>query len=85
METLLILVPVVISIGNCIFTACVNTRLSNRVQQLEDSLILLITTHRHQYSPVPPQYTQPPQPSAPPGYGYQFYPGDPNNQGLNIV
>jgi hypothetical protein len=81
MESLLILVPLVISIGNCIFTGCVNTRLSNRVQQLEHNL----TTHTHQYNPIPPSYTQPPPPSAPPGYGYQFYPGDPNNQGLNVV
>ena len=75
MEHLLILVPIVIAIGNCIFTTCINTRLYNRVQQLEHSL----TTHAHQYNPVPPP------PSAPPGYGYHFYPGDPNNQGLNVV
>lgn len=81
MESLLILVPVVIAIGNCIFTTCVNIRLSNRVQELEHTL----NTHTHQYNPVAQSYTQPPQPSIPPGYGYQFYPGDPNNQGLNIV
>ena len=88
METLVVLVPVVISIGNCIFTSCVNQRLSNRVQQLEDTLTRQIS----QYNPIPLQsYSQPPPPSAPPpapsppGYGYQYFPGDPSNQGLNIV
>jgi len=80
METLVVLVPLVISIGNCIFTSCVNQRLSNRVQQLENSL----TRQTPQYHHVP----LPPLPSAPapsPGYGYQYFPGDPNNQGLNVV
>lgn len=86
METLVVLVPLVISIGNCIFTSCINQRLSNRAQQLEHSLNILITTQTSQYNPVPlPSYSQAPPPSAPPGYGYQYFPGDPGNQGLNVV
>jgi hypothetical protein len=78
---LLILVPLAISIGNFIFTSCINQRLSYRIQKLEHNL----TNQTHQYNPVPPSYTQAPPPSAPPGYGYQLYPGDPSNQGLNVV
>jgi len=92
METLVVLVPLVISIGNCIFTSCINQRLSNRAQQLEHSLNTLISTQTSQYNPVPlPSYSQAPPPSAPPpipsppGYGYQYFPGDPGNQGLNVV
>ena len=81
METLLLLLPISISICNCIFTSCLGKILFNRVQKLEHSL----TTHTHQYNPVLPSYTQATSPSAPPGYGYQFFPGDPNNQGLNVV
>lgn len=79
MQILLITVPIVISLCNCIFTLCLNKKMSNRIQQVQDNLTVLIHTHTHQYNPVPPP------PSIPSGYGYKFYPGDPNNQGLNIV
>lgn len=73
MEALILLVPIVISIGSCIGTSCLTIRMNNRILELEQRLATLYA--------IP---LQPPQPSAPPqpGYGYQYYP---NNQGLNIV
>jgi hypothetical protein len=86
MEAIAILVPLVISLGNCVVTACLNKRVNNRIQKLEYSLTNLINRQVGQYSPVTLQtYTQPPPPSAPPGYGYQHNSGDPTIQGLNVV
>ena len=85
MESLILLVPIVISIGNYVAMACIYQRTNNRIQQVEQELIN-INTHifsvRPQYQTIPiHQYNQPPPPSAPPtpGYGYQYYSGDPTN------
>ena len=81
MEALILLVPIVISIGSCIGTSCLTFRMNNRILHVEQRLAILTNNPVHDYHAVS---LQPPQPSAPPqpGYGYQYYP---NNQGLNIV
>jgi len=84
MEALIILLPIVISVGSCIVTSCLTFRMNNRILHVEQRLAILTNNPVHDYHAVS---LQPPQPSAPPalsppGYGYQYYP---NNQGLNIV
>lgn len=86
MEVIAILVPLVISLGNCILTLCLNKQVNTRIQKVEYSLTNLITRQPGQYNPVSLDiYSQAPPPSAPPGYGYQYNSGDPSNQGLNVV
>jgi hypothetical protein len=84
MEAVVVLIPIAISIGTCIMVSCLNKRTNNRILELEQALINVstkINTPPPTYQPgIVPQYI--PQPSAPPGYGYSYYP---QSQGLNVV
>jgi hypothetical protein len=66
MESLLILVPLALSIITCVGSSCYIRRMNERLYQVEESLTSLIT-YIHT-PPVQPVYTAPPPP--PPGYGY---------------
>jgi hypothetical protein len=86
MEAVVVLIPIAISIGTCIMVSCLNQRTNNRILDIEQGLINLstqINTPRQTYQPTP--VSQYPQPSAPPGYGYQYYSGDPNSPLSRVV
>lgn len=70
MESLIILIPIVLTTGTCIGGGLLINRLYTRIQLLEQSIANLIT---YQHTPLP---------SAPPGYGYQW--NNPQNN-LNVV
>lgn len=83
MESLIILFPIALTLGNCIMSSCIYQRLIHRIVSVEESLTTLVTQNisRQIYYAAPPHASAPPQPSAPPGYGYTHYPE--NN--LNVV
>lgn len=86
MEAAFVLIPIALTIVSTIGFACQYTRMNNRIVSLEEALSNMtayINTPIQQYQVAPPsQYTMAPIPSAPPaapsGYGYQYYPGNPN-------
>jgi len=96
MEKLLVIVPIVISIGQCIVSGCLFRRISSRISFIEE----MMNTYPKPQPPQPQVYPQAypqaypqsyPQPSAPryyaEGYGYPYSGGQGNiaNGNLNIV
>jgi hypothetical protein len=88
MEAAYVLIPITLTLVSCIGLTCQYVRLRNRIVSLEGSMINLVSslnTPRQEYTV---QYATPPSalpPSAPPaytytpGYGYQYYPGNPSS------
>jgi hypothetical protein len=72
MESLLFIIPIVISIGNCVshcrYTYITNRRLGN----LENSIQPLQYPQPHSYQSIPPPPSAPSETYThpPPGYGY---------------
>lgn len=82
MEVAYVLISITLTLISSIGLTCQYVRLRNRIVSLEESIINLVSslhTPRQEYLV---QYATPP-PSAPPaytpGYGYQFYPGNPTS------
>jgi hypothetical protein len=71
MEALIIILPLIITVGNCGLSCYCYNRANNRIAILERSLDSYINSHRVSYTPVAPPASAPP---ASPGYGYQYYP-----------
>jgi hypothetical protein len=80
MEGLLIIIPIVITIGNC-FSYCYYTHTTNRRLRAMEDFIQSLQYRQPQYHPVPPPASAPEYPrpytQAVPEYGYQ--------QNLNVI
>jgi hypothetical protein len=82
MENLLLLIPLIVTVGHCAVSACMFRKLSSRIVSLEEKILVISL----------PSYPPPPSPvlqqssyyNAPPGYGQPYtYPGGQGN--LNAV
>ena len=92
MEVLIVFIPIAITIASCIGFSCQYTRLNNRIVSLEETMsnmVSYINTSTQQYNlSASNHYTMVPRPSAPPasippasippGYGYRYYPENPD-------
>jgi len=87
MEVLIVFIPIAITIASCIGFSCQYTRLNNRIVSLEETMsnmVSYINTSTQQYNlAASNHYTVVPIPSAPPasippGYGYRYYPENPD-------
>ena len=72
MEALIVILPLVITVGNCGLSCYYYNRANNRIAVLERYLASLNLPLS--YNPVPPPASAPPDS---PGYGYQYYPEGP--------
>jgi hypothetical protein len=78
MEAVFVIIPIAITLVSTIAFACQYTRINNRIVSLEQtvlSMTVYMNTPRQQYQ-IAPQPSAPPAPL--PGYGYQYYPGNPS-------
>jgi hypothetical protein len=77
MNELVVFIPLVITMGHCIISACMFRKISNRITSLEEKIKPLF------YPPPPPVYQVPSQViSIPQGYGYVYSGGQGN---LNAI
>jgi hypothetical protein len=91
MENLFLLLPLAISVGNCLVSVCLFRKITSRLSFLEEKIG---TMSSQQYPPPPPIQLYPPPPpiqsyppstqyyNVPSGYGY-VHPGGQGN--LNVV
>lgn len=70
MENILILIPLVLSVGHCMVSGYIFRRMSSRIVHLEEKISTLFLPI---YPPPPPPVIQPSSYyNAPPGYGQAY-------------
>jgi hypothetical protein len=81
MESLLIIIPIVITFGNCV-SSCYYVYITNRRLAFIENFIQSLNYSRQpsHYHPIPPVPSAPSETytQTPPGYGYQ-------QQNLNVI
>ena len=82
MENLFLLLPLAITVGNCLVSVCLFRIITNRLSFLEEKICAISS---QQYPPPPPIQSYPPSTqyyNVPLGYGYVHPTGQGN---LNVV
>ena len=79
MESLLLILPIAVSIGTCVASGFCFRNLNRKITSLEQTLLAHASDPSgHGPMPMhmaaPPMTAPPPQYAIPQGYGYQYYP-----------